>query len=81
MKIVYMKPEVEVITLSHREQLLADSYRVVDGGPTNTGGGGSNLPGTVGETDGETDPFDGHGQGSGGSGTRAKSWNAWDTWD
>lgn len=81
MKIVYMKPEAEVIALCHREQLLADSTRGVGGGPTDTGGGGGNLPGTVGETDGETDPFDGHGQGSGGSGTRAKSWSAWDTWD
>lgn len=50
-----------------------DSDRNVGGGPTDDG-----LPGTVGETDGETDPYGGHGQGSGGGGNRAKGFDLWD---
>ena len=49
-------------------EVICDS-RMISGGPTNTGG--LDLPTTVGETDGELDPYDDHGQGNGGSGNRA----------
>ena len=49
-------------------EVICDS-RMTSGGPTNTGG--LDLPTTVGETDGELDPYDDHGQGNGGSGNRA----------
>jgi hypothetical protein len=56
--------------------------RVIDGGVTEGGGG---LPGTVGETDGSTDPYsdsegNGRGQGNAGGGNRAKSGMIWDEW-
>lgn len=50
-------------------EVICDSLRMTSGGPTNTGG--LDLPTTVGETDGELDPYDDHGQGTGGSGNRA----------
>ncbi len=76
MKKHYLKPDSTVIVINFTEgHMLSDSEtkRNVDGGPTDDGG----LPGTVGETDGETDPYsddegNGHGQGSGGSGNRGK---------
>jgi len=50
-----------------------DATRNVGGGPTEDG-----LPSVVGETDGVTDPYGGHGQGSGGAGNRGKEFDLWD---
>ena len=52
-------------------EMLCQSNRFVSGGPNNPEDGGIAIPGTVGETDGNLDPYDGHGQGSGGGGNRA----------
>ena len=70
MKKHYLKPDSTVIVINFTEgHMLSDSEtkRNVDGGPTDDG-----LPGTVGETDEDTNPYGGHGQGSGGSGNRGK---------
>jgi hypothetical protein len=82
MKRVYMKPEALVIVPMYSEHILqsaSDSERNAAGGPTDTGDG-INLPGTVGETDDDTDPYGGHGQGSGGGGNRSKTGMIWDEW-
>ena len=79
MKMTYVKPEALTVTVMHFESLLltdSETPREVGGDPTNNG-----LPTTTGETDGETDPYSGHGQGTGGSGNRAKGVNLWDEWD
>ena len=79
MKKCYMKPECAVIAISFTEShMLSDSEtaRNVDGGPT-----GEGLPGTVGETDDDTDPYSGHGQGSGGGGNRSKWGNLWNDFE
>ena len=76
MKRIYLKPETEITTYYGDVVMGAaspDSGREVGGDPTNNG-----LPGTVGETDGDTDPYGGHGQGSGGGGNRAKYFDIWD---
>lgn len=88
MKMTYKKPEVLAVTVMHFESLLlsqSETGRGTDGGPTDsTGQDGSPLPTTVGETDGTTNPYGDsegdHGQGSGGSGNRAKSGMIWDEW-
>ena len=85
MKKIYLRPETEVIAYRYQESLLQTaspvSTRNVGGGPTENG-----LPTVVGETDGSIDPFSdntgkGRGQGSNGSGNRAKGFGAWDEWD
>lgn len=82
MKMTYVKPETLAVAVMHFESLLlsqSETGRGTAGGPTEDG-----LPTTVGETDGETNPFGDekgdHGQGSGGSGNRAKS-SLWDDFD
>ena len=78
MRRIYLKPETEITTYYGDVVMAAASPgRYTDGGPTDTGDG-PNLPGTVGETDDDTDPYGGHGQGSGGGGNRAKEWDMWD---
>ena len=70
MKKHYFKPDSTVIVINFTEgHMLSDSEtkRNVGGGPTD-----DSLPGTVGETDEDTDPYGGHGQGSGGDGNRGK---------
>ena len=83
MKKIYLKPETEVIAYRYQESLLQTaspvSMRNVGGGPTEADG--KTIPGIVGETDADTDPYAGHGQGSGGAGNRAKGFGAWDEWD
>ncbi len=77
MKRLYETPETLVIVMDGDEKLLVaspDPNRNVAGGPPDEGG----MPGTVGETDGETDPYGGHGQGSGGGGNRGKEFDLWD---
>ena len=87
MKLIYLQPVTEVITSCYAETPLmansipdSDEDRGIGGGPTNTGGGGSNLPTDAGETDGEVDPYGGHGSGTGGDGSRSKSGMIWDEW-
>ena len=77
MKKVYMTPAV--MTEKYIEPEMLCQSRRISGGPTNPEDGGISIPGAVGETDGELDPYDGHGQGSGGSGNRApERWgNLW----
>ncbi len=81
MKKNYMKPETLTVVMAH-EYLLAtdsaDSSRNVDGGVTDNPGG---MPGTVGETDGEVDPYGDHGQGVGGAGNRSKWGNLWNDFE
>jgi len=88
MKMTYVKPEILAVAVMHFESLLlsqSETGRGTAGGPTErTGQDGAPLPTTVGETDGETNPFGDdqgdHGQGSGGSGNRSKSGMIWDEW-
>ena len=84
MKMTYVKPETLAVAVMHFESLLlsqSENPRGVEGGVTE---GSDGLPGNVGETDGETDPYGdddgGHGQGSGGGGNRSKSGMIWDEW-
>lgn len=77
MKRKYLTPETFQTTCYGEVVMGAaspDSGRNVGGGPTDEGG----LPGVVGETDDDTDPYGGHGQGSGGGGNRAKGFDMWD---
>ncbi len=74
MKKIYVTPVV--LTTNYIEPEMLCLSRQVSGGPTKPEDGGISIPGTVGETDGELDPYsdeegNGHGQGSGGSGNRA----------
>ena len=71
MKKRYVTPAVLTANYIEPEMLCESPIRRVGGGPTNPEDGGVSIPGTVGETDVELDPYDGHGQGSGGSGNRA----------
>ena len=77
MRRIYLKPET--VRVAYYGDVVmessSDSTRNVDGGPTAPGQG---LPGTVGETDEDTDPYGGHGQGTGGGGNRGKEWNLWE---
>ena len=75
MKKTYLKPNAKIHVMISRMPLLDQSYRSAGGAPVDEEGGiGSGIK----ETDGTTDPFDGHGQGSGGGGTRAKGFSGWD---
>ena len=80
MKKIYLRPETELIVYRYQENLLQTAsptnLRNVGGGPSDEG-----IPTVVGETEEDTDPFAGHGQGSGGGGNRAKGFGAWDEWD
>jgi hypothetical protein len=82
MKMTYKKPET--LLIFPYGQIVMNSVsgdRGTGGGPTDkTDQDGDPLPTTVGETDGQTDPFAGHGQNTGGQGTRAKSGMIWDEW-
>ena len=89
MKLIYLQPVTEVITSCYAETPLmansiltpeSDNERGIGGGPTNTGGGGTNLPVDAGETDGNTDPYGGKGSGTGGDGNRSKTGMIWDEW-
>ncbi len=82
MKKIYFAPSTMVMTISHEANLLSASNEIegdhqVTGDPTND----TNNPLTpgTGETSTDTNPFGGHGSGTGGSGNRAKMWD--DTWD
>ena len=89
MKLSYQKPKItgvccfgDIVVMAATIKEYPTSGRVIDGGVTEGDGG---LPGTVGETDGSTDPYsdsegNGRGQGSGGRGNRAKSGMIWDEW-
>ena len=89
MKLSYQKPEItgvccfgDIVVMAATIQEPPTPGRVIDGGVTAGDGG---LPGTVGETDGTTDPYsdsegNGRGQGNGGGGNRAKSGMIWDEW-
>ncbi len=69
MKKIYVTPVV--LTTNYIEPEMLCLSRQLSGGPTKPEDGGTSIPGTVGETDGELDPYDDHGQGNGGSGNRA----------
>ena len=73
MKKNYLSPSVKTHVMSCRIPLLGDSDRSHAGGPADEG-----VPSAIGETGAGTDPYGGHGQGSGGGGNRAKCFNAWD---
>lgn len=81
MKRIYIQPET-LILLPYGQVVMeatSGAPRQIGGGPNDEG-----MPGSVGETDGETDPYGddegGHGQGSGGGGNRSKSGMIWDEW-
>ena len=79
MKRKYLTPETIKVTFYGKIVMSAaspDSERNVGGGPSEDEG----FPTTVGETEEGTDPYGGHGQGSGGSGNRSKGFDLWG-WD
>ena len=86
MKMTYIKPET--LLIFPYGQIVMNSVsggRGAGGGPTEKNGqDGTPLPGTVGETDGKTNPYGdndgGKGQGTGGNGNRSKSGMIWDEW-
>ena len=75
MKKNYKKPIVKIHVMTCRIPLLVESDpdRSHAGGPADEG-----VPSAIGETGEGTDPYGGHGQGSGGGGNRAKGFSAWD---
>ncbi len=76
MKRIYIMPETQTIALEEMMELLANSKpqpgRYDEGGPNDEG-----FPGDIKETDKDTDPFGGHGQGTGGGGNRGKEFDLW----
>lgn len=85
MRRIYKKPETILVTcygdivLDSTSIIKPEEGRGVDGGPTVTGDG-VDLPGSVGETNENTDPYGGHGSGTGQGGNRSKSGMIWDEW-
>ena len=77
MKLIYLQPQTEVFSSYSEGSLMAATVE----SDRNVSGADGTLPGAVGETDGETDPYDGHGQGSGGGGNRSKASTIWDDWE
>ena len=75
MKKTYLKPNAKIHEMTCRVPLLDNSPRSAGGAPVDDEGG---IGSHIGETGDGVDPFDGHGQGSGGGGTRAKGYSAWD---
>ena len=75
MKKHYVNPLIELFSMDHAENMLSnsDNGREAGSGPTTDG-----LPIPIGETDDETDPYGGHGQGDGGGGNRGKEFDLWD---
>ena len=80
MKRKYLAPETIQVAFRGKIVMSATSPREAGGGPTNPEDGGKPLPGVIGETDNDTDPYGGHGQGTGGGGNRAKGTDLWG-WD
>ncbi len=75
MKRIYIKPQTDCVTY-YGDVVMdssSDSARNVGGGPTEEG-----IPTVVGETGDDTDPYGGHGQGTGGGGNRGKEFDLWD---
>jgi len=75
MKKIYKKPTIASADYLLETVMQTGSPREAAGGPVDEG-----LPGQMGETDGTTDPFGGHGQGSGGGGNRVKQHFDLDLW-
>lgn len=78
MKRAYQKPEVIDVTICGEIVMLraSESTRNLGGGVTEKVDGEKVLPPKILEYDNEaTDPFAGHGQGSGGGGNRSKVWD------
>ncbi len=76
MKMTYITPKIELHLIDIEKSILAGSVvRGISGGPTTTEG--KTLPSLVGETDDDTDPYGGHGVGTGNSGNRANT-GLWD---
>lgn len=81
MKRIYLKPEVFAIRCIEEAVMLSESEsaRNVAGGPTEDREKPL-TPGVEDWTDPDDDPYQGGGQGSGGSGNRSKSGMIWDEW-
>ena len=81
MKRIYLKPETLTILCIEEAIMLSESetQRNVDGGPTQTDEKPL-TPKVEDWTDPDEDPYQGGGQGSGGSGNRSKSGMIWDEW-
>lgn len=78
MKRAYQKPEVIDVTICGEIVMLraSESTRNLGGGVTEKVDGEKVLPPKILEYDNEaTDPFAGHGQGTGGGGNRSKVWD------
>ena len=77
MKRAYQKPEVIDVTICGEIVMLraSESTRNLGGGPVEQTAGEKVLPPKIYKYDGQVDPFDGHGQGTGGGGNRSKVWD------
>lgn len=77
MRKIYQKPQIEV-------EYWMGNISILEGSPTRSAGGdptttsGKTLSGSIWETDGEIDPYAGHGQGSNGMTNRSNESNLWD---
>ena len=78
MKKSYVIPTIDLYLVEHTENILEASptTRYAGGGPTEADG--KILPTVIGETELDTDPYSGHGQGTGGAGNRTNSSNLWE---
>ena len=78
MKRAYQKPEVIDVTICGEIVMLraSESTRNLGGGPVEQAAGEKVLPPKILEYDNvATDPYAGHGQGTGGGGNRSKVWD------
>lgn len=81
MKKTYIIPAIEEFKISEKQPLLADSYKRRVGGAVINSTGYKILPEDVIDMSDKGDdynPFGGHGQGTGGDGTRSKDFDLWD---
>lgn len=81
MKRIYLKPETLTILCIEEAIMLSksESERNVSGGPTQDDDKPL-TPKVEDWTNSDEDPYQGGGQGSGGSGNRSKSGMIWDEW-
>lgn len=77
MKKEYLKPHIKVSALMYELSLL-DGTRSTGGGVVNPGDDGPSVNPGINETGEGTDPYAGHGSGTGGGGNRSKSYNVWE---
>ena len=77
MKKEYLKPRIKASSLQYELSLLAGT-RAAGGGVVTPGDDGKTVSPEINETGGNTDPYAGHGSGTGGGGNRSKAYQVWE---